>query len=70
MHIWRGPGQPTVGCTAMAQENLESLISWLNPRSTPLLVQLPITEYQRLRQGWHWPVISEDSGGSQKKRGM
>ncbi|HEX9255760.1 MAG TPA: hypothetical protein VF938_09445, partial [Candidatus Angelobacter sp.] len=23
MHIWRGPGQPTVGCTAMPQADLE-----------------------------------------------
>ena len=36
MHIWRGPGQPTVGCTAMPQADLESLIAWLNPASTPL----------------------------------
>lgn len=31
MHIWRGPGQPTVGCTAMAQADLESLLGWLDP---------------------------------------
>ena len=68
MHIWRGPGQPTVGCTAMAQENLESLIGWLNPESTPLLVQVPMAEYQKLRKSWRWPVIG-DNPGSIDKRG-
>lgn len=69
MHIWRGPGQPTVGCTAMAQENLESLIGWLNPQSTPLLVQLPMAQYQELREGWRWPEINEGSGSPKDKRG-
>ena len=69
MHIWRGPGQPTVGCTAMAQQNLESLIGWLNPQSTPLLVQLPMAEYQKLREGWRWPVIQQAFDGSTNQRG-
>jgi L,D-peptidoglycan transpeptidase YkuD (ErfK/YbiS/YcfS/YnhG family) len=57
MHIWRGPGQPTVGCTAMPQADLESLIAWLDPARMPLLVQLPIAEYNKLREGWKWPKI-------------
>jgi D-alanyl-D-alanine dipeptidase len=64
MHIWRGPGQPTVGCTAMPQQDLESLIAWLNPRSNPLLVQLPMAEYQKLREGWRWPKIEEGAAAS------
>lgn len=61
MHIWRGPGQPTVGCTAMPQADLESLIAWLDPKSTPLLVQLPIDQYEKLRAGWRWPKISDNA---------
>jgi D-alanyl-D-alanine dipeptidase len=56
LHIWRGPGQPTVGCTAMPQERLESLLTWLDPASHPLLVQLPAAEYQRLSKQWRLPV--------------
>jgi len=64
MHIWRGPGQPTVGCTAMPQADLESLIGWLDPRRSPLLVQMPEAEYQKLRKGWSWPKIDERAAGS------
>jgi L,D-peptidoglycan transpeptidase YkuD (ErfK/YbiS/YcfS/YnhG family) len=65
MHIWRGPGQPTVGCTAMPQADLESLIAWLDPARTPVLVQLPIDEYTKLREGWRWPkVIDAPRNGS------
>ena len=59
MHIWRGPGQPTVGCTAMPQAGLESLIGWLDPKRSPLLVQLPEAEYRKLRKGWRWPMIND-----------
>lgn len=69
MHIWRGLGKPTVGCTAMAQENLESLIGWLDPQRTPLLVQLPMPEYKKLREGWRWPAISENVTGSTNQSG-
>ncbi|HVG91699.1 MAG TPA: L,D-transpeptidase family protein, partial [Alphaproteobacteria bacterium] len=57
MHIWRGPGQPTVGCTAMAQDDLESLLGWLDPKRMPLLVQLPAAQYQKLRHRWNLPKI-------------
>jgi hypothetical protein len=49
LHIWRGQGQGTVGCTAMPREELESLLTWLNPEAKPLLVQLPVAEYRRLK---------------------
>lgn len=58
LHIWRGPGQGTVGCTAMAQENLESILAWLDPAKNPLLVQLPESQYQRLRNKLNLPYVS------------
>jgi L,D-peptidoglycan transpeptidase YkuD (ErfK/YbiS/YcfS/YnhG family) len=39
LHIWRGPGRPTVGCTAMPEEEMTSLAEWLDPKTHPLLVQ-------------------------------
>lgn len=65
MHIWRGPGQPTVGCTAMPQADLESLIAWLDPARTPLLVQLPEAQYKSLRKSWRLPRMG--SGVAPKK---
>lgn len=57
LHIWRGPGQPTVGCTAMPEAEIESLLGWLDPARTPLLVQLPVDEYARLRKRWKLPPL-------------
>src|SRR5204863_116593 len=46
LHIWRGPGQGTAGCTAMLQEKLEEIINWLNSKvPNALLIQLPQPEY-------------------------
>jgi L,D-peptidoglycan transpeptidase YkuD (ErfK/YbiS/YcfS/YnhG family) len=64
MHIWRGPGQPTVGCTAMPQSDLESLLAWLDPERKPLLVQLPAAEYQKLHHGWNLPRVDARAASS------
>jgi D-alanyl-D-alanine dipeptidase len=55
LHVWAGPEKGTAGCTAMEQANLETLLRWLDPSKTPLLVQLPEAEYARLRAGWSLP---------------
>jgi L,D-peptidoglycan transpeptidase YkuD (ErfK/YbiS/YcfS/YnhG family) len=49
LHIWHGPGQGTVGCTAMPREELELLLAWLDPARKPLLVQMPDAQYERLK---------------------
>jgi hypothetical protein len=59
MHIWRGPGRGTVGCTAMPQERLESVIGWLDPARKPLLVQLPLAQYENLKKHWHLPELPQ-----------
>jgi len=55
LHIWRGPGSPTSGCTAMPADELETVVRWLDPARQPLLVQLPAAEYARLRGAWSLP---------------
>lgn len=55
LHVWRGPDQPTVGCTAMAESDLEQVVRWLDPARSPALVQLPRAEYRRLRGAWGLP---------------
>jgi D-alanyl-D-alanine dipeptidase len=66
MHIWRGPGQPTVGCTAMAQAQLETLLAWLDPERQPLLVQLPVSEYKHLKKQWHLPTLVQSMAAGTK----
>jgi hypothetical protein len=55
LHVWRGETNPTTGCTAMAQKNLEQVLSWLDPKAQPLLIQLPKTTYQTLQTVWELP---------------
>ena len=57
LHIWSGPEKGTAGCTAMEQTNLEALLRWLDAKKSPLLVQLPETEYARLRASWRLPFV-------------
>lgn len=57
LHVWAGPSKGTAGCTAMEQPNLETLLRWLDSRKRPLLVQLPESEYTRLRPIWKLPTI-------------
>jgi D-alanyl-D-alanine dipeptidase len=55
MHVWRGPGIGTAGCTAMASATIQQLVDWLDPQQKPVLVQLPESEYQRLKDTWRLP---------------
>ena len=55
LHVWKGAGVGTAGCTAMEGQHLTHVIRWLQPASRPLLVQLPEAEYERLKAAWDLP---------------
>lgn len=55
LHIWRAPGSPTVGCTAMDEQALTTLMRWLDPERQPVLVQLPLAAYSQLAPRWRLP---------------
>lgn len=57
MHLWRRPGAPTAGCTAMNQPAMQVLLAWLDPGRKPLLVQLPCRQLQRLAPAWGAPEL-------------
>jgi D-alanyl-D-alanine dipeptidase len=57
MHIWKAPGHPTSGCTAMRMGDIERLLGWLDARSNPVLVQLPQEEYERRQGPWLLPAF-------------
>lgn len=60
LHIWSGDGRGTTGCTAMAESDLETLMTWLDPKQRPLLVQMPEAEYARRRDAWKLPKLGSD----------
>ena len=39
LHAWSRPGNPTIGCTAMAVSRVKALLQWLDPAKEPLLIQ-------------------------------
>lgn len=57
-HRWHHPRVGTAGCTAMSQEDLENLLSWLEKSKNPLLVQLPYFIYSKLQSDWKFPPLS------------
>ena len=57
MHRWRGPGKGTAGCTAMAEEDLQSVLTWLDPAKHPVMVQLPRDVYVRVQKAWKLPLL-------------
>ncbi len=57
LHIWGSGNRGTAGCTAMSQNQLETLLTWLDPTRKPLLVQLPALGYARLAHSWGLPAV-------------
>jgi D-alanyl-D-alanine dipeptidase len=56
LHIWAGPSSTTAGCTALDSAELAGIVRWLDRAKTPMLVQLPVREYDRLRGDWRLPA--------------
>lgn len=57
-HLWRTPGEPTAGCTAMADADMAATLEWLDLDKTPRFVLLPDAQYRRLAERWHWPALA------------
>ncbi len=57
LHVWKDAETPTSGCTAMARNDLERIISWLEPAKNPYYVHLPEAELKKLRKKWALPEL-------------
>ncbi|MBB1300824.1 hypothetical protein H5183_05705 [Pseudoalteromonas sp. SR44-8] len=57
MHLWRAENKPTAGCTAMTEQNMDTLLAWLDEQKKPLLVSLPSSQYQQKQLLWKLPAI-------------
>ncbi|MFC1694226.1 L,D-transpeptidase [Candidatus Latescibacterota bacterium] len=58
LHIWRGENSYTAGCTAMSEEHILRLLTWLDEKKNPVLVQLTRSNYLRLKDEWGLPEIT------------
>lgn len=58
-HIWKSPSSPTAGCTAMAEDNLDTLVQWLSKEKSPVYVALPQVEYHKKMTEWGLPEIKQ-----------
>jgi len=57
LHIWKNAREGTAGCTAMARENMETVLYWLDAKRHPVLIQLPSEDYKRLQTSWKLPKL-------------
>jgi L,D-peptidoglycan transpeptidase YkuD (ErfK/YbiS/YcfS/YnhG family) len=57
-HLWKTPDTATSGCTAMAPDSMQWLLGWLDAKSQPVFVLLPIDEYRKLQAAWQLPRLS------------
>ena len=59
LHIGGGDGgKGTAGCTAMPDHDLRPVMQWLDPASSPVLVQLPREAYEKLKGAWQLPAVA------------
>lgn len=57
LHIWKNETEITLGCTAMARENIEKLLKNLEPSKNPVLIQLPNDSYKQFQKPWKLPKL-------------
>lgn len=55
LHVWKDAATGTSGCTAMARENLETLLKWADAAKNPVLIQLPKDSYAQFQTKWKLP---------------
>lgn len=56
-HLWRKQGSGTLGCTAMDETNLLSLMQWLDPQKEPLLLQMTEAAYEDYQRKFSLPSL-------------
>lgn len=57
VHVYRGVGIPTAGCTAFDANLVKEVVVWLDPSHKPVLVQLPESIYNIFKHLWNLPKI-------------
>jgi D-alanyl-D-alanine dipeptidase len=62
LHVAPPPGRGTAGCTALAADDLLTLLRWMDPAQNPLLVQLPEPLLDDTRAAWKLPPELHPTG--------
>ncbi len=44
LHVWKGKYSPTAGCVAVSEKNIITILSWLDPKATPMIIINQSTE--------------------------
>lgn len=57
LHVWKSAISGTAGCTAMKRENIETVLSRLDAKKNPVLIQLPEKTYQNYQKLWKLPKL-------------
>lgn len=50
IHIWRGFGKPTEGCTSLSEIETIKLLKWIDIKKNPILIQLPENEFIKIKE--------------------
>jgi L,D-peptidoglycan transpeptidase YkuD (ErfK/YbiS/YcfS/YnhG family) len=58
-HLWKAPGEPTAGCTAMDAAAMDRLLAWLREDRHPVFVQLTEADAARLAADWRLPSLAD-----------
>jgi len=61
LHIEHAPGAGTAGCTSMGVPALRTVVQWLDPAKTPLLIQVPAKSLPTVRMLLDIPVPPQKS---------
>jgi D-alanyl-D-alanine dipeptidase len=54
-HVSPAPGGGTAGCTALAAEDLLTVLRWMDPAKHPLLLQMPEGAMDAALAAWSLP---------------
>jgi D-alanyl-D-alanine dipeptidase len=57
LHVWKRSDRGTLGCTAMSASHMKAILEWIDAARNPLLIQLPESEYHRVKARWGLPAL-------------
>ncbi|WP_372368239.1 L,D-transpeptidase [Candidatus Uabimicrobium sp. HlEnr_7] len=66
IHLWQSPDSDTSGCTAMTEKNILKLITWIDPKKEPRIIQLPKRVYQSYAKQMNLPKLIVEENKNEK----